>query len=82
MILKNFNGYAVFDYVKNPTLRTYNRINVYLNVKERHGNDVGKNYLKQFNRNEQLEIFSMLRQMAEIGYEQFRRNLIRERNAI
>lgn len=80
--MKNFNGYALFDHIRNPTLRTYNRINVYLNVKERHGIEVGRNYLKQFKRNEQMSIFSMLRQIEDVGYEQFRRNIMRERNAV
>lgn len=79
--MKNFNGYALFDHVRDPNLRTYNRINVYLNVKERHGQEVGRNYLRQFDRNEQWAILTMLADIYRVGYEQFRRNMMRNVNA-
>jgi hypothetical protein len=75
--LKNFNGYALFDNIRDTNLRTYNRINVYLNVKERHGPDVGRSYLKQFKKNEMLEIYSMMSEMHRVGFEQFRRDFMR-----
>ncbi len=77
----NFNGYELFFHIKNPNLRTYNRINTYLNVVERHGKEVGRKYLKKFSKNDKLAIFSMLKDMYEEGFEQYRRNFIRERNA-
>lgn len=75
--MKNFNGYGLFDDIRDVNLRTYNRINVYLNVKERHGPEVGQNYLKQFKKNELLSIFSMMAEMHRTGYEQFRRDFMR-----
>ncbi len=75
--MKNFNGYGTFDYIMDPNLRTYNRVNTYLNVKDRHGKDVGRNYLKQFKRNDILEIHSMMLDINRVGFEQYRRNFMR-----
>ena len=76
----NFNGYELFNHIKNIPLRDYNRVNTYLNVVDRHGKEVGQKYLKKFNRNDQLSILSMMGDIYETGYEQFRRNFMRERN--
>lgn len=73
----HFNGYGLFKDVVNPTLRTWNRINVYLNIKENHGRVVGINYLKRFHRNDQLAIATMMKSIYEIGYAQVRRNISR-----
>lgn len=78
--MKNFNGYALFDHIRHPKIRTYNRVNVYMNVRDRHGIEVGRNYLNQFKRREQFEIFEMLKEINQIGYEQYRRDIMRERN--
>lgn len=77
----NFNGYELFHHVKNAPLRNYNRVNTYLNVVDRHGKEVGQKYLMKFNRNDKLAIFTMMAQIARTGYEQFRRDFMRERNA-
>lgn len=77
----NFNGYELFHHVKNTPLRNYNRVNTYLNVVDRHGKEVGQKYLKKFNRNDQWAILTMMAEIYKIGYEQFRRNFMRERNA-
>lgn len=77
----NFNGYELFNHIKNTNLRTYNRVNTYLSIVDRHGKEVGKKYLKKFERNEQLSILSMMGSINREGYEQFRRDFIRERNA-
>lgn len=73
----NFNGYSLFNDIRNPILRSYNRANTYMNIKERHGSEVGKKYLKKFDRNNQLGIFSIMRVIHRDGFEQTRRNLIR-----
>ena len=78
--MKSFNGYGLFYDVKNSNLRTYNRINVFLNVRDRHGVHVARNYLRKFNRNEQIAIFKAMSEITVTGYEQYRRNLIRARN--
>lgn len=79
--MNNFNGYDMFNHIRNPFLRTWNRINTYLNIKERHGKVVAHNYLKKFDRNNQLSIFTMMKNINEVGYEQYRRDFIRARNA-
>lgn len=77
----NFNGYELFHHIKNTPLRNYNRVNTYLNVVDRHGKEVGQKYLKKFNRNDQWAILTMMAEIYKIGYTQFRRNFMRERNA-
>ena len=73
----NFNGYSLFNEVRKPVLQAYNRANTYMNIKERHGSEVGKRYLKKFDRAGKIAIYSIMSQINEIGYEQARRNLIR-----
>lgn len=77
----NFNGYSLFNDVRNPILRSYNRANTYLNIKDRHGIEVGRRYLKRFDRNAQLGILSMMKRIFTDGYEQTRRNIMRANNA-
>jgi hypothetical protein len=77
----NFNGYELFNHIKNPALRTYNRVNTYINVKDRHGPEVGRKYLKKLDKNSQWAVLTMMAEIADIGYEQYRRNFMRERNA-
>lgn len=73
----NFNGYSLFNEIRNPILRSYNRANTYMNIKERHGKEVGMKYLKKFDHNGKLGIFSVMSVIARDGFEQTRRNLIR-----
>lgn len=77
----NFNGYDLFHHIRNAQLRTYNRINTYLNIKERHGSAVGISYLKKFNKDEKASIFKMMLDMGNTGFEQYRRDFMRGRNA-
>jgi len=72
-----FNGYGLFKDILNPTLRSWNRINVFLNIRQNHGSVVAKNYLKKFHRNEQLAIYTMMNRIHQDGYEQVRRNISR-----
>jgi hypothetical protein len=77
----NFNGYSLFTEVRNPVLRSYNRANTYLNIKDRHGVEVGKRYLKKFDRNGLLGLYSIMSLIAKDGFEQTRRNIMRANNA-
>lgn len=77
----NFNGYSLFTEIRSPILRSYNRANTYLNIKDRHGPEVGKKYLKKFDRNNLLGIYSIMSLIAKDGYEQTRRNIMRKNNA-
>lgn len=79
--MKSFNGYGLFYDVRNYQLRTYNRINVFLNVRDRHGVHVARNYLKKFSRKEQISILNMMKDITATGYEQYRRDIFRARNS-
>lgn len=79
--MKNFNGYDLFHSIRNPALRTYNRVNTYLTIREQHGTVVGRNYLKKFNPAAQEHIFKMMQKINQIGFEQYRRDFMRTLNA-
>ena len=76
----NFNGYGLFNDVRKPVLQAYNRANTYLNINERHGKEVGMRYLRKFDRNGQLAIFSIMKRIHVSGYEQTRRDIMRVNN--
>ena len=76
----NFNGYSLFNEIRNPTLRSYNRANTYMNIKDRHGPEVGKRYLKKFGKTDLLSIYSIMVTIARDGFEQTRRNFMRTRS--
>lgn len=77
----NFNGYELFHHIKDAPLRTYNRVNTYLSILDRHGKEVGKSYLKKFDRKAQLSIFETMKKIDDVGFEQYRRDFTRTRNA-
>lgn len=85
MILTNdveYGGYPLFNEIKNPTLRTWNRVNVIYNMKEfLRNNALAVKYAQQFTRNEQLAIHTMLLEIYRYGYEATRRTIIRGLNA-
>ncbi len=72
--------YGNFNEIRNPTLRSWNRINTYLNIKERFGKVVAMNYLKKFKKKDLFSIFTMMKRIDEEGFENVRRSFIRERN--
>jgi len=77
--MKNsFMNYPLFNDVRNPVLRSYNRANIYINIKERHGSVPAERYLKKLGRNALLEVFTMMKRIHTDGYEQTRRNVMRE----
>lgn len=78
---KEFAGFPMFNHVRNPNLRAWNRINVVYNLKEIvHNNVLSVKYVAQFTRNDQLAIHSMLAYIEREGYEQARRDLFRSLN--
>lgn len=77
----NFNGYELFNHIKNTSLRTYNRVNTYINVKDRHGPEVGRKYLKKMDKKSQWDVLKMMAEINLVGYVQFRRDFMRARNA-
>lgn len=69
--------YGNFTHVHNPILRTWNILNTYLNIIERFGKEVGKNYLRQFKKRQLINIHSMMNKINNEGYENVRRTYIR-----
>ena len=76
--MSEFMGYPLFENVRNPVLRSYNRANIYINIKERHGSVPAERYLKKLDRNELLSVYTMMKRIHTDGYEQTRRNVMRE----
>lgn len=72
---------ALFKDVINPTLRNWNRVNVFYNIKEFRGNAVAMDYIKKFNKKDKVSILTLMNQIANDGYENVRRNIIRMNNA-
>lgn len=79
--MTNFMGYSFFNEIRSNTLQAYNRANIYLNIKERHGIEHARRYLKKMNRNSMLAVATMMYRFHNDGYENVRRSIIRERNA-
>lgn len=76
-----FKGYPTFDDVKNPTLRTWNRMNVIFNMKEfLKNNDMVTRYMQKFNKDDQLAIGRLAIKIKKNGYENTRREIIRNNN--
>jgi hypothetical protein len=78
---KNFNGYEFFNEVRNPNLRSYNRVNTFLNIRERHGPVIAHRYLEKFDRASKISMFKMVSDMATVGFENYRRSFMRTLNA-
>ena len=74
-----FMGYPTFTEIRNPTLRAYNRANMFLNIRERHGSIPAQRYVKKMGKNEMFSIFTMMRRFHDDGFENTRRSLIRNR---
>lgn len=76
-ILNNtFNGYGNFKDIKNSTLRNWNRVNTYYNIRENHGTVVSTRYLEQF-RGDIKTLARMFLDIKNIGYEQVRRDIMK-----
>ena len=75
--MSNFNGYSLFNEIRNVTLRAYNRANTYINIKERHGPVVGMRYLKKLDRANKIEVYKVMQAVHRQGFEQTRRNILR-----
>lgn len=76
--MNSFMNYPLFNDVRNPYIRAYNRSNIYMNIKERHGTVPAERYIKKLDRNGQLAVFSMMRRFHEDGFEQTRRDIMRK----
>lgn len=73
-----FLGYPLFNKIRNPNLQAYNRANIYMNIKERHGTVPAERYIKKLDRNGQLGVLTMMGRFHRDGYEQTRRDIMRK----
>lgn len=77
-----FKGYPTFDEIRNPILRNWNRINVIFNMKEMFkNNDMVSRYMKKFNHDDQIAIGRLAIKIKKTGYENVRREIIRNNNS-
>lgn len=75
---KYFLGYPLFNKTRNPNLQAYNRANIYMNIKERHGTVPAERYVQKLDRNGQLGVLTMMGRFHRDGYEQTRRDIMRK----
>lgn len=69
-----------FNDVANPTLRTWNRLNVIYNMKEMSNNNIATRYANRFNKKDKIALLRMASKVANDGYENVRREILRTRN--
>jgi hypothetical protein len=78
--LNNFHGYSYFKDVQDLKLRDWNRYNVFLNIKEKHGNKLSDEYISKLERKELVRLTKLAWKINSVGYEQYRRDLMRGNN--
>lgn len=76
--MSEFLGYPLFNKIRNPNLQAYNRANIYMNIKERHGSVPAERYIKRLDRNGQLNLYTMMKRFNDDGFEQVRRDVMRK----
>lgn len=76
--MNEYMGFPLFNKIRNPNLQAYNRANIYMNIKERHGTVPAERYIKKIDRNGQLAVFTMMKRFHTDGFEQTRRDIMRE----
>ncbi len=74
--------FSTFDEIHNPSLRTWNRLNVMFNMKEVFGpqSQMALNYLKKFTQVDRILIAKMAIEIGKNGYENTRREIMRKNN--
>lgn len=70
-----------FNDIANPTLRTWNRLNVIYNTKEMLNEGVASRYASRFNKKDKIALLRMAARVANDGYETVRREILRTRNS-
>jgi hypothetical protein len=76
-----YNGYSTFDEISNATLRAWNRLNVVFNIKEiLRNNAMAVNYVKQFDKKDQIAIAVLAVKITKNGYENTRREIMKANN--
>lgn len=74
-----YHGYPLFHDVSNPTLRSYNRANIFINIKDRYGIHLARKYAQRFKKTEQVRILTMMERFHTNGFEQTRRDILRNK---
>ena len=76
-------SFPTFDEVLNPTLRTWNRVNIIFNIKEMFKNNVlAVKYMESFSKADQIAIGLMCAKITKFGFENTRREIIRNNNFV
>lgn len=70
-----------FNDVKDPILRTWNRLNIIYNMKEMANNHLSTRYAERFNKKDKIALLRMAAKVANDGYENTRREILRTRNS-
>lgn len=70
--MDNFKGYGLFNDVEDKVLRTWNRCQTFLNIKEQHGEELAKEYLNKFDPLEQLFMMATFTSISMKGMESVR----------
>lgn len=76
--MNEYKGYDLFNDVGDFVLRTWNRYNTILNIKEEHGNALAIKYAGHLDKQEQFAILTIGRTVSARGYENVRRELFKE----
>jgi hypothetical protein len=74
-------GYSNFNDVTDPVLRSWNRLNTLYNIRERFRGDVYQTYRDQFEKDDLISILKMGLRVEVEGYENVRREMMKEYNA-
>ena len=74
--------YSTFDEIRDPNLRTWNRLNAMFNMKEVFGeqSQMALNYLKKFTQQDRILLAKMAININQNGYENTRREIMRLNN--
>lgn len=74
-------GYPTFSYIRNSTLRNWNRLNIIYNIKEfLRNNSLAIKYFKQFKLADKKAIYELINRVKKEGYANVRRSIIRNNN--
>lgn len=70
-----------FNDVIDPKLRAWNRLNVIYNLKEMANNKTAVRYSEKFSKKDKFNILQLSTKIANDGYENVRREILRTRNS-
>ncbi len=73
--------FPTFEDILEPKLRAWNRLNMIFNIKQLIDDSVATEYVKQFDRADQVAIYVLGNHIVIKGYENTRREIFRSLNA-